>query len=170
MLPGHGSRKKTIMKKRIVAVLLAFTMCGLAAPATVLAGAASSEAGQQEYEDKDSEDDSDDGFIEANTLIPEDFRVSPAKKTVKKGSTFKIRVIVNTGESEFDDLSTEEWYDICGRSIDSIEYRSTKSGVASVSRVGKVKARRRGSAIIKTTINLSCGDSVTFRTKIYVKK
>ena len=107
--------------------------------------------------------------MEANTLIPEDLRVSPAKKTIKKGSSFAIQVVA-AGGSEFDDLSEEEWYDIYERSVDSIVFRSTKSNVASVSRTGVVRARRRGSAVIKTTINLSCGDSVTFKTKVYVKK
>lgn len=108
-------------------------------------------------------------MMEASMLIPEDLRVTPAKKTVLKGQNFNINVVV-AGGSEFDDLSEEEWYDIYERSIDSVVFRSTKSNVAYVSRTGKVTGRKQGSAVIKTTINLSGGDSVTFKTKVYVKK
>lgn len=108
-------------------------------------------------------------MMEANMLIPEDLRVTPAKKTVLKGQNFNINVVA-AGGSEFDDLSEEEWYDICERSIDSVVFRSTKSNVAYVSRTGKVTGRKQGSAVIKTTINLSGGDSVTYKTKVYVKK
>lgn len=108
-------------------------------------------------------------MIEANMLIPEDIRVTPARKTVLKGQKFSINVVA-AGGSEFDDLTEEEWYDIYERSIDSVEFRSTKSNVAYVSRNGKVTGRKQGSAVIKTTINFSGGDSVTFKTKVYVKK
>ena len=108
-------------------------------------------------------------MIEANTLIPEDIRVSPAKKTLWKGGTFTVKIVA-AGGSEFDDLSEEEWDYICERSIESVVFQSTKSNVASVNRSGRVKARRRGSAVIKTTVNLSSGDSITFKTKVTVKK
>ncbi len=108
-------------------------------------------------------------MIEANMLIPEDIRVTPAKKTVFKGQKFNINVIA-AGGSEFDDLTEEEWHDIFERSIDSVVFRSTKSNVAYVSETGKVTGRKQGSAVIKTTINLSGGDSVTYKTKVYVKK
>lgn len=167
------------MKKRIVIVLLTFTMCSLPMPLSVQAGGAGTgdyeegdEAPEDFYEedlDTDYEIDPEPDIIEANTLIPEDLRVSPAKKTILKGKTFQIQVVA-AGGSEFDDLTEEEWYDICERSIDSIVFRSTKSNVAYVSRTGRVTARRRGSAVIKTTVNLSSGDSVTFKTKVYVKK
>ena len=114
-------------------------------------------------------DEDDDDVIEANTLIPEDIRVSPAKKTLWKGGTFTVKIVA-AGGSEFDDLSEEEWYDIYERSVEGVVFRSTKSNVASVSRTGRVKARKRGSAVIKTTINLTNGDSITFKTKVYVKK
>lgn len=175
------------MKKRIIAALLTFAMCILPMPLSVQAGGAGTgdyddtAPGYYEEEDWDwenpDEDDSDTDYeidpepdiIEANTLIAEDICVSPAKKTITKGKRFQIQIVA-VGGSEFDDLSEEEWYDICERSIDSIVFRSTKSSVASVSRTGRVTARKRGSAVIKTTINLSNGDSVTFKTKVYVKK
>lgn len=170
---------KIIMKKRIVAVLLAAVMCGLSATASVQAGGDGGDYQDNndlidddlegEDLDTDYETDPDPDVMEANTLIPEDLRVSPAKKTVYKGDVFDIQIVA-AGGSEFDDLSEEEWYDIRERSIDSIAFRSTKSNVAYVSRTGRVRARRRGSAVIKTTINLSNGDSVTFKTKVYVKK
>ncbi len=169
------------MKKRIAAVLLASVMCGLSVPASVQAGGDGEDYQYREDNDlidddlegedldTDYETDPDPDVMEANTLIPEDLRVSPAKKTIYKGEIFDIQIVA-AGGSEFDDLSEEEWYDIRERSIDSITFRSTKSNVASVSRTGRVRARRRGSAVIKTTINLSSGDSVTFKTKVYVKK
>lgn len=170
------------MKKKIVAVLLASIVCALPAAEIVQAyGNAGYEGGTGTSEDSWTEDgwdeDSDTDYeidpepdvIEANTLIPEDLRVTPAKKTVLKGQKFDIRVVA-AGGSEFDDLTEEEWYDIYERSVDSVVFRSTKSNVAYVSRNGRVTARRRGSAVIKTTINLSSGDSVTFKTKVYVKK
>ncbi len=166
------------MKKRVAAVLLASAMCAVS-PVSAWAGGDGGyssdydeDSGYDDWEDDpdtDYEYDPDPDIMEANTLIPEDLRVSPAKKTIKKGSSFTIQVVA-AGGSEFDDLSEEEWYDIYERSVDSIVFRSTKSNVASVSRTGVVRARRRGSAVIKTTINLSCGDSVTFKTKVYVKK
>lgn len=166
------------MKKRIAAVLLAFAVCSIPMSVTVQAGGDGTEDyadGDDGWEDNGDEEDTDyetdpePDIIEANTLIPEDLRVSPAKKTILKGKTFQIQVVA-AGGSEFDDLSEEEWYDIYERSVDSVVFRSTKSNVAYVSRTGKVTARRRGSAVIKTTINLSSGDSVTFKTKVYVKK
>ena len=166
------------MKKRVVAILLASAMCALA-PTSAWAGGDGDIPAENdaEYPSDDDENDPDTDYeydpdydiIEANTLIPEDLRVSPAKKTIQKGRSFTIQIVA-AGGSEFDDLSEEEWYDIYERSVDSIVFRSTKSNVASVSRTGKVRARRRGSAVIKTTINLSNGDSVTFKTKVYVKK
>lgn len=172
------------MKKRIVVVLLAFAMCSFSVPASVQAGGDSDvfseegdmdadgdEYGGDAYEDPDTdyEIDPDPDIMEANTLIAEDLRVSPAKKTVKKGAAFNIQIVA-AGGSEFDDLSEEEWYDIYERSVEGVVFRSTKSNVASVSRTGRVKARKRGSAVIKTTINLTNGDSITFKTKVYVKK
>lgn len=167
------------MKKRIIAVLLAFAICSIPMPVSVQAGGVETEDYADEddiWEDNDEEDpdtdyeiDPEPDIIEANTLIPEDIRVSPAKKTILKGKTFQIEIVA-AGGSEFDDLTEEEWYDIYERSIDSIVFRSTKSNVAYVSRTGRVTARKRGSAVIKTTINLSNGDSVTFKTKVYVKK
>lgn len=164
------------MKKRMAAVLLAAAMCAVT-PASVWAGGDGDYPAEDEADpgdeaddpDTDYETDPDPDVMEANTLIPEDLRVSPAKKTILKGRSFKIQIVA-AGGSEFDDLSEEEWYDICERSIDSIVFRSTKSNVASVSRTGVVRARKRGSAVIKTTVNLSNGDSVTFKTKVYVKK
>lgn len=173
------------MKKRTLAILLAVVMCGLPVPASVQAGGAGNEdnyQGDEDYlgdndledpdigiEDPGYEIDPEPDIIEAGIFIIDDIRVSPAKKTIKKGKTFNIKIVA-AGGSEFDDLSEEEWYDIYERSVDSISFRSTKSSVAYVNRNGKVQARKRGSAVIKTTVNLSNGDSATFKTKVYVKK
>ncbi len=154
------------MKKKIVALLLTLAMCSAAIPQSVQAGGDA----EDYYEEAEYDlDEDDDDVIEANTLIPEDIRVSPAKKTLWKGGTFTVKIVA-AGGSEFDDLSEEEWDYICERSIESVVFQSTKSNVASVNRSGRVKARRRGSAVIKTTVNLSSGDSITFKTKVTVKK
>lgn len=191
------------MRRRLLAVVMAFTLCGIVASPNVKAG----EAGDDEYvddvytgeEDIPSDEPNDvnesrtDGDInsywdeknpstdvdvywengdvikEATTLGVDDITVSPAKITIHKGQAFTIKVVV-VGGSEFDDLSEEEWYEIYEDNLDSIKFRSSKSSVVAVGKTGKVKGCKRGSAVIRTTVNLSNGDSKTFKTKVYVKK
>jgi len=73
------------MKKKIVALLLTFAMCSIPMPQSVQAGGDA----EDYYEEAEYDlDEDDDDVIEANTLIPEDIRVSPTKKTLWKGGTF----------------------------------------------------------------------------------
>lgn len=192
------------MRRRLLAVIMAFTLCGIVASQNVKAG----EAGDDVYVDDGytSEDtdapsdepddvsesstggdinsywdeknpstdvdvywDDEDVITEATTLVVEDITVSPAKITIRKGQAFTIKVVA-VGGSEFDDLSEEEWYELYEDNLDSIKFRSSKSSVVAVGKTGKVKGRKRGSAVIRTTVNLSNGDSRTFKTKVYVKK
>lgn len=108
-------------------------------------------------------------ITEATTLAIDDITVAPARITIRKGQSFMIKVIA-VGGGEFDDLSEEEWYEIYEDNLDSIKFRSSKSSVVAVGKTGKVKGRKRGSAVIRTTVNLSNGESRTFKTKVYVKK
>lgn len=103
-------------------------------------------------------------------LTKSDLKVSPAKKTIKIGDSFSIRIMA-VDESEWIDLSAEEWEEICEENIDNISFRSTKSSVASVGKTtGKIKGKKKGSAIIKTTIDFANGESATYKTKVYVKR
>jgi len=103
-------------------------------------------------------------------LTKSDLKVSPAKKTIKIGKSFYIQIQA-VDESEWEDLSKEEWEEICEENIDNISFRSTKSSVASVGRTsGKVTGKKKGSAIIKTTIDFANGESATYKTKVYVTR
>lgn len=181
------------MKRRFLLVLMAAVFCGLAVPADVKAGDsvddayASDDADDDSYEngigsnvngylgdknpgiDVDVEWDDEDEIREASALAVDDLTVVPAKMTIRKGQAFTIQVVA-VGGGEFDDLSEEEWYELYEENIDSIIFRSSKSSVVSVSKTGKVRGKKRGSALIRTTVNLSDGESKTFKTKVYVKK
>ncbi len=67
------------------------------------------------------------------------------------------------------DKETEEINDIWENNIDSITYRSTKSNIASVNKNGKVTAKKKGKAIIKTNVVLADGTDFTYKTIVYVK-
>ena len=103
-------------------------------------------------------------------LTKSDLKVSPAKKTIKVGKSFYIDIKA-VDESEWEDLSEEEWKEICEENIDNISFRSTKSSVASVGKTsGKVNGKKKGTAIIKTTIDFANGESATYKTKVYVTR
>lgn len=115
-------------------------------------------------------DDPNEGNDYAGELSKNDIKVYPAKKTIKVGQTIKIKIVVQD-TSEWADLSDEEWEELCQENIDSIKFRSTKSSIASVGKnSGKVKGKKKGTAVIKTTINLANGESVIYKTKVYVTK
>lgn len=99
-------------------------------------------------------------------ITSDDLIVTPGKKTVQKGETFNINIAVDS--SEFADYSNEEWEEVIEENIDSITYRSTKSSVAYVDRQGNVTGKKKGSAYIRTTINFASGETVTYKTKVYV--
>lgn len=71
--------------------------------------------------------------------------------------------------SVWEDLTKEEWEEICMENIDLVIFRSTNKKVATVNRrTGKVIGRKKGTALIKTTVFLSNGEAVVFKTKVYV--
>lgn len=120
------------------------------------------------------DDDEDYGYDEDDygydELSASEITVNPEKKEIKKGKSFYIS-LVPADKSDWEGFSEEEWDEICEENIDSIEYNSTKKSVAYVSSFnGKVKARKKGSAVIKTTVSLANGETVTFKTKVTVKK
>lgn len=155
------------MKKKLVTLMLAFALCVSFIPSAAVEKVKAADVTTGEVNgDVIDEDDED----SSGEFTKYDLSVLPAKKTVSVGKSFTIR-IVPTDESEWADIPDEEWDEICEENIDSIEFRSTKSSIASVNKVtGKVKAKKKGTAVIKTTINLVNGESVTFRTKVYVTK
>ena len=102
-------------------------------------------------------------------LTKYDLRVFPSKKTLSTGQSFTLS-IRPANESEFYGIPKEEWEEILAENVDSIIYRSEKSSVASVNRFsGKVTGRRSGYTTIHTEINLNNGDSVIYKTKVYVR-
>ncbi len=113
-------------------------------------------------------DDENDDYEEE--LSASDIAVNPEKKEIKKGKLFYISLIP-ADKSDWEGFSEEDWDEICEENIDSIEYSSTKKSVASVNSFnGKVKARKKGNAVIKTTVSLASGETVVFKTKVTVKE
>ena len=101
-------------------------------------------------------------------LTKYDLRVFPSKKTISTGQSFTLS-IRPANESEFYGIPKEEWEEILAENVDSVTYRSEKSSVASVNKFsGKVTGRRSGYTTIRTEINLNNGDSVIYKTKVYV--
>lgn len=123
----------------------------------------------------DDDDDYDTGGVwddddYEEELSVSDITVNPEKKEIKKGKSFYIS-LVPADKSDWEGFSEEEWDEICEENIESIEYSSTKKSIAYVNSFnGKVKARKKGSAVIKTTVSLVNGETVTFKTKVTVKK
>lgn len=106
--------------------------------------------------------------IPAGELTKSDIQVAPAKKTIRPGQSFSISFKA-ARECEYSWMDKEEFRQLILENIDSIEYRSEKSGIASVGRyTGKVTGIRRGYTVIRTTVYLSSGESATFKTRVYV--
>ena len=115
---------------------------------------------QDGYEDED-----------AYELTKDDFIVKPAKKTIKVKKSFTISICPSDEiADEYAGLPEEEWEELLDGNIDSITYRSSKSSVTSVSKKGKVKGKKKGSAIIKTTITFRDGSEGNYKTKVYVTR
>lgn len=161
------------MKKRLLIAFLALSMT--AAPLSVAAAKTTTttiidESSEFDEDGSDSglDDEDDDDF--SGEFTKYDIRTSPARKTVKVGKTFYINVIPEDS-TEWEDLADEEWEEICQENIDSISFRSSNSSVASVNKItGKVKARRKGTAVIKTTVAFANGESAVYKSKIYVTR
>ena len=164
------------MKRKIAIVVMAFAVAvGAVFPATQ-AGAVTVErdsyAFLSEDEDDYSDDEQVDGDLEdeddpipAGEFTKYDIRTSPARKTIRVGKSFYIDVKPES-DTEWEDYTDEEWDEICEENIDSISYRSTESSVASVNKTtGKVTARKKGIATIKTKISLANGETGIYKTK-----
>lgn len=100
-------------------------------------------------------------------ISKEDIKVTPAKKTINKKKSFKIKVALT--KKFIADKEQEEIDDILANDIDNITYRSTQSSIASVNEDGKVTTKKKGKAIIKTTITLADGKEYIYKTTVYVK-
>jgi hypothetical protein len=157
------------MKRKMAMLVMALAVGTLSVPATFAAAAPVADEYDEDDDDYwDDDEDEDDWW--AGELTAGDLRVTPAKKTLQVGKSFTLNIIA-ASDSEYEDLSDEEWDELCENNIDNISFRSTKSSVAYVNQeTGKVKARKKGSCIIKTTIDLANGESVTYKTKVYVTR
>ncbi len=124
----------------------------------------------QKDDDGEAEEDSGDDEISGG-FTKGDIVVSPAKKTIKAGKSFNINLTPSADiDEEYQDLPDEEWEELLDDNIDGVIYRSTRSSVASVNSRGKVKGKKKGTAIIKTTVTFSDGSEGTYKTKVYVTK
>ncbi len=168
------------MKKKLLTLLLSAAVCVSAIPGSVANAAKTTtttiidneEKGDDDIDDDDAaaSTDDDDDDVPGMELTKYDLSVYPAKKTIRIGQSFTIDITA-TDESEFADLDDEEWDELCENNIDSISFRSTKTSIASVNKTtGRVKGKKKGNAVIKTTIHLANGESVTLKSKIYVKR
>ena len=161
------------MKKRLLITFLALSMT--AVPLSVAGAKTTTTTTIDESSESDDDDDSDSGLDDVDDEFSGEFtkydiRTTPAKKTVKVGKTFYINVIPEDN-TEWEDIPDEEWEEICQENIDSISFRSSNSIIASVNKInGKVKAKKKGTAVIKTTVALANGESAVYKSKIYVTK
>lgn len=167
------------MKKKLFALFLAATVCASAVPSTAANAKTTTTTIIEDSETDSGDDDTMDSSIEdisepdddpGNVFTKFDLAVYPAKKTIRIGQSFTISIVASD-ESEWADLDDPEWEELCSEGIDSISFRSSKSSVASVNKsTGKVKGKKKGSAVIKTTIDLANGESITLKTKVYVTR
>lgn len=124
--------------------------------------------GDDDWYDDDDDYDEDDWYDEELTVY--DLFVNPTKKEILAGNTFYIDLIPSD-DSGWEELSEEEWEEICEDNIESIEYHSMKSSIASVNKfTGKVKAKKKGSTIIKTRVHLMNDESIIFKTRVVVTR
>lgn len=180
------------MKKKLVTIIAVFSLCfsnvfpALSADAETVRRCNTYFPSYDYFEEKQKEEGSEIFGLGADTYDYEecdeneeisaqpiglgDIMVTPAKKTIRIGFSFYINV-VPIDEEEWEYYSDSDFEELCALSIDSIEYQSNNASVASVNRKsGKVKARHKGSAVIRTGINFSNGDLMVYKTKVYVTK
>ncbi len=156
------------MRKKLLVLGLAAIVGASSLPAVnISAKPAIMTAQRDEEETGDSEgDETDDGELTKGDIV-----VNPAKKTIKVGQSFNIGVYPSADISdEYQDLPDEEWEELFEENTDSITFRSTRSSVASVNSRGKVKGKKKGTAIIKTTVTFRDGSEGTYKTKVYVTR
>ena len=77
-------------------------------------------------DDNDNIDDwdTDDDWEEDVTLALTDISVNPKSKIIKKGKVFYIEIVP---ANKNDWVSSDEWEEVCGDNIASVEFTSTKS-------------------------------------------
>ena len=160
------------MRKKLLVLAMAAIVGASSLPAVNISARTTAlmAAAKDDEEDADAddlEDDSDD--VTSGELTAGDIVASPAKKTIKVGKSFTIN-LSPSDESEFEDLPDEEWDDLIDSNIDGITFRSTKSSIAYVNKKGKVTGKKKGKAVIKTTVTFSDGSENTYKTTVYVTK
>lgn len=92
--------------------------------------------------------------------IADNIFVSVSKKTTKRKKTCKIKVVLP------DTVSTKAAF---GKEKAAITYRSNKNKIASVSKTGVILGKKKGTAVITTTVKLASGQKVVKKQKITVK-
>lgn len=98
------------------------------------------------------------------TSLLEQVKVSPNKKTLKKNATKKIKVsFPETIQSSSDSFVAD------GVAVAEVTYQSKNKKIASVSKKGKIKAKKKGNTKIITTLKLTDGQKQKFKTTIKVK-
>lgn len=165
------------MKKRMLVIAMAAIVGISAFPVTEAFAKVS--ITKMSRDDNSEEDEEDEEGLESDWEDPDpateltkgDIVVTPAKKTIKVGSSFVLDLYPSDEiDEEYADLPDEEWEELLDENIDGITYRSTRSSVAYVSRSGKVKGKKKGSAVIKTTVTFRDGSEGTYKTKVYVTR
>lgn len=120
-----------------------------------------------ETDDDDGDDNGgDNGDDLAVEVTADDIFVSPAKKTMKKGGKFQIKLTVRTDG----DVTQEEIEEMLEESVDTVSYRSSDSSIASVNKTtGIVTGKKKGTATIKTKVVTADSKSKTRKTVVYVR-
>lgn len=159
------------MRKKLLVLGLAAIVGAASVPTGYMLSKTPVVASAEENDDDDDAEAWDDEEEDGRELTKGDIVASPAKKTIKVGKSFYISLHPSDEcDSEYADLPDEEWDELVDNNIDSITFRSTKSSVASVNGKGKVKGKKKGSAIIKTTVTFRDGSEGTYKTKVYVTR
>lgn len=97
-----------------------------------------------------------------------DIKVTPAKKTINTKKSFNIKAVFK--EEFIEDMEDEEIDNIWESNIAGITYSSSNKSIASVSKEGKVTAKKKGNAVIKTTIKMVNGKEYIYKTSVNVKR
>lgn len=97
-----------------------------------------------------------------------DIKVTPSKKTINTKKSFNIKAVFK--EEFIEDMEDEEIDNIWESNIAGITYSSSNKSIASVSKEGKVTAKKKGNAIIKTTIKMVNGKEYIYKTSVNVKR
>ncbi len=154
------------MRKKFLVLALAAIVGASTAPIASISDGAVAEAAAA-----DDAEDFEEAAEDSQEVTKGDIVVSPAKKTIKIGAKFTIDLYPSDDFADAnEDLPDEEWEELLGENIDSITFRSSKSSVAYVNSKGVVKGKKKGSAVIKTTVTFRDGSEGTYKTKVYVTR